>query len=49
MNKILKKKPEDLRVEFPTKPELLVNNKAARALGLNIPPSVLICTDEVVE
>jgi putative ABC transport system substrate-binding protein len=50
VNKILKgAKPGDLPVEFPTKLELIVNNKAAKAIGLNIPRSVLIRADEIVE
>ena len=42
-------KPGDLPVQLPTKYEMAVNRKTATALGLAIPPSIMLRADEVIE
>jgi hypothetical protein len=42
-------KPADLPVQLPTKLEMFVNRKTAAALGLAVPPSIMLRADEIIE
>ena len=48
-NSRLGAKPGDLPVQLPTKFEMVVNRRSARALGLTVPTSILVLADEVID